>query len=352
MKGMKPYLFTLPLIAALTWACGGGGGGGEPQNLTAQTITANAAFPTALRVLANGDIYFTEKSSGNVRKIVAGNLLPTPVLNVAVNADGERGLLGLAIDANHSVNGFVYIFYTKANGTENEVLRFTDVNNIGQNAIPIVTGLVANDTHNGGKLEFGPDGKLYVTTGDAGDPANSQNDATTAGKILRYNSNGTIPADNPVPGNPLYTKGHRNCFGLAIASNGVVFVSENGPGCDDEVNRLILGENYGWRSGQPCGDSDPSFAAPLYRLPTVVAPTGIAIGSGSYANTLLMASFNDRKLKRITLNGFPNGSLSSVATLYTSPSEVIIDVSMGPDGNPYIATANFGGGGSILRLVP
>src|SRR5688572_29668075 len=120
MHGMKPYPLVLALAAALSISCGGGGGGnGGGGMLTAQVVASNLSFPTALRFAPNGDIIFTEKSTGNVRRISGGTLQVAPMFNVSVEPEGERGLLGLALDPNYAVNKFVYIFYTKANGTGN-----------------------------------------------------------------------------------------------------------------------------------------------------------------------------------------------------------------------------------------
>ncbi len=345
---MKPYLILGVLAPVLSTSCGGGSGGGSTPTagLTEEVVVSGLSFPTALRFTPTGDIIFTEKSTGNVRKISGGVLAPTPIFSASVDSSGERGLLGLAIDPNYATNQFVYVFYTKSGGTENTVVRFTDSPS-GPDTTVIVPSLPAASNHDGGRLEFGPDGKLYVTLGDVGDPANSQSDSTPAGKVLRFNSDGTIPSDNPIAGNPMYSKGHRNCFGLAIDPNsGQVFVSENGPNCDDEVNRVQAGENYGWRPSQPCGDTDPAYEAPLVRFSAINAPTGLAIGTGSFANSLLMGSFNDGSLRQIRLNGFPSGSLNRVDTVYSTGGEPVIDVTMGPDGNPYVATSS-----RILRLV-
>jgi aldose sugar dehydrogenase len=348
---MKPhtYIKSLALLGAVfSVSCGGGGGGGSTRNLQAQMVADNLSFPTALRFTPEDDIIFTEKGTGNVRRIVDGLVQPGFLFHADVNSDGERGLLGLALDPSYETNHFVYLFYTKSNGTENTVVRFTD-DVTGPDTTVIVPSLPAASTHNGGRLEFGPDGKLYVTLGENGNPANSQNNGVTPGKVLRYNPDGSVPNDNPIPGNPLYTIGHRNCFGLAIdQASGQVFVSENGPDCDDEVNRLIAGENYGWRPGQPCGDTDDDFELPLRVFENVIAPTGITVGTGAYANSLLMASFNDSSLRQIHINNFPTGTLGETNIIYTAPGgEAIIDVTMGPDGNPYVATS-----GRILRLVP
>jgi len=350
---MKPYPFLLPLALVLT-SCGGGGsggGGGNPDLLTAQVVAVGASFPTALRFLPNGDILFTEKNTGNVRIVDDGILLPTPVYHVDVNTGSERGLLGLAIDPDYANNGWVYIYYTKTNGTENEVLRFTVTNNVGGSPTSIVPSLPANSNHDGGRLEFGPDGKLYVTLGDVGTSSNAQSDGTPAGKVLRYNPNGTIPADNPVGGNPMFAKGLRNCFGLAIdPGSGTVFVSENGPGCGDEMNRVGSGLNYGWPI-VPCGGTQAGFVDPLYEFPVIVAPTGVAVGTGAYSNSLLVGNFQSQNaglaLRQFVMPSFPAGAVSEVKIRFDSTS-AIIDVTMGPDNNPYICTA----AGEILRLVP
>lgn len=353
---MKPYPFLLLLALALA-SCGGGGSGGGGNNggmLTAQLVTDGATFPTALRFLPDGDILFTEKNTGNVRIIENGALLPDPVFHVDVNTSGERGLLGLAVDPNFASNNFVYIFYTKSSGTENEVLRFTITGNVGGSATPIVSGLPANSIHDGGRIAFGPDGKLYVTLGDVGTSSNSQTDATPAGKVLRYNPNGSIPGDNPVGGNPMFAKGLRNSFGLAIDQNsGTVYLSENGPGCGDEINLITSGQNYGWPV-VPCGGSEPGFVDPLYEFPEIVAPTGIAVGTGDYANSLLVGNFVDpsdptigRGLLQFDLSAAAGGSIGPPVVRYVAASAVI-DVTMGPDGNPYVCTS----GGQILRLVP
>lgn len=346
---MKPYpiLGLLALFAlVVSSSCGGGGGGSASLGFHAEVWASGLSFPTAMCAAPFGEIFVTEKSTGNVRRITAGSLDPNPIFNVAVHSGGERGLLGIAVAGSYHMTGYVYLFYTKPNGTENTVVRFTNGPS-GPDTTVIVPSLPANNTHNGGRLAFGSDNKLYVTLGDVGDPANSQSDTSPAGKVLRFNEDGSIPDDNPIPGNPLYSRGHRNCFGIAV-TNARLFVSENGPDCDDEVNSLVPGGNFGWRPGQPCNDNDPSYLPPLVRFSSVIAPTGMAV----YFNSLLVGGSNDGRLRQIRLNDFPNGSLDSVSTVYTTTGgEPIIDVIIGDDGSPYIATTDFSSG-RILKLVP
>lgn len=355
----RAYRLKLPasLVALLAIGCGGGGsgsGGGNPTPLHSETVVATANFPTALRFLPDGRLLYTEKNTGNVRVVQAnGTLTPTPYATVSVENAGERGLLGLAIDPDFNSNGFVYIFHTNSNGTTQSVVRFTDSGGVGTNPTVIVPNLGAANNHNGGRLAFGNDGKLYVTLGENGDPANSQNNGTPLGKVLRYNPDGTIPADNPIPGNPMFTKGHRNCFGLTVdPDSGTIYVSENGPSCDDEINRLVAGHNYGWRPGQPCNDNTPGFDQPIKRFPTVIAPTGITVGTGIHADSLFFGAVNDHALRRLHFTNLANGTIDAESVPYTHPTQSILDVTMGPDGNLYISTTDFGTSGQILRLVP
>jgi len=295
-------------------------------------------------------MFYTEKITGNIM-VSQGGGTPTLFANVSVNSDGERGLLSLVFDPDFNSNHFVYAFHTKTGGTDAEVVRFTDSNSVGGNMTVIVPSLPAANNHNGGRLAFGNDGKLYVTVGENGDPSNSQNDNVPTGKVLRYNPDGTIPADNPIPGNPMFTKGHRNDFGICVdPASGTIFVSENGPDCDDEINRLQAGGNYGWRPGYPCNDSNPAYIQPIQRFSSVIAPTGIAIGTGPFAGSLLLTSFDDDSLREVSLQNYASGGVTGMQTLFTY-SQHLIDVTIGPDGNLYLATGDDNGAGSIIRLT-
>lgn len=350
--------WTLPALAAsaLLWiGCGGGGsgGGGSTSLLHAEVVVSGLAYPTSLCFAPDGRMFVTEKTTGSIRIIDNGVLLPAPFATLDNNDDGERGLLSVVLDPDFTNNGYVYCFHTKSSGTTNEVVRFTANGNVGENPAVIVPNLPAANNHDGGRLVFGLDGKLYVTLGDVADAANAQSDSSPAGKVLRYNPDGSIPSDNPISGNPLFTKGHRNCFGICVdPDSGTIFVSENGPNCDDEVNRLSPGQNYGWRPSQPCNDSDPNYTQPIQRFSSIIAPTGITVGSGAYSGSLLMTSYSDRSLRKIDLSDLESGSVTGVTILYQHASNALIDVAMGPDGNLYVAAGDFGGQGSILKLLP
>lgn len=337
-------------LLLLLFGCGGGGTPGS--GFVVETYLANADFPTNIRFAPDGRLFYTEKNTGNVRIVDSnGSLVNIPFATVPVGTDGEQGLLGLAFDPNFASNHFVYIFYSEGVTAAQRIARFTDSSNVGTNFTVIVDNLPRGTIHNSGKLAFGPDGKLYATVGETGDPANSQTTGNLAGKVLRYNSDGTVPVDNPFPGSPIFTLGHRNCFGLAFyPGTGTPYVSENGPTCDDEINRLVAGDNFGWRPNQPCGDTDPGYVQPVRRYSSIIAPTGICFYSGSsfpsMTGDLLMTSFEEGTLRRLNINDSAPGTVFSESILVQNLNSPI-DVTVGPDGNIYIATMD-----SILKIRP
>jgi hypothetical protein len=169
-------------------------------------------------------------------------------------------MLGLAIDPDFSLNHYVYVYYTalidieKGNGGKviNRVLRFTDSNNTGTDMTVIFDNIPASrGYHSGGAMAFGPDGKLYITVGDATEHIFAQDPSIVIGKVLRINKDGTIPQDNPYPNLPVYTMGHRNMYGIAFDRNGTGLTTENGDFHYDEINSIIKGGNYGFPTLQP-----------------------------------------------------------------------------------------------------
>lgn len=364
MRGMIPLL-----VSCLLTGCAGGGGnfagspppGGPtlptpPVPIRTETVVAGASFPVSLVFAPDGRLFYTELQTGNVRVVVnpgasSPQLLALPFVTVPVATNGEQGLLGLALDPNFSTNRFVYVYHTHPSPLRNRVVRYTEANNVGSNETVIVDNLPVNSVHNGGRISFGPDGMLYVTIGDAGDPANAQSQTARAGKLLRFNRDGTVPAGNPVAGNPLFALGLRNSFGLTFhRTAGTPYVSDNGPNCDDEVNRIVAGGNYGWRPAYPCGDSDPQFRSPLARFTPTIAPTGMTFYAGSafpeWQNHLFLASFNDGVLRRLFVDETQGGMVLEQQTVINGTFGALLDVAVGPDGSLYLAAQ-----GSIIRIV-
>ena len=319
-----------------------------------------------------GRLFYTEKETGNVRLFANGVLQANPVITYTVDGTcSERGLLGIAVDPNFSANHYIYVYYTQGTGTScgatnNKVARFVENNGVGSNSVDIFVSPQTAGNHNGGNIHFGPDGKLYISVGDNANSANSQDVTVKNGKIHRINSDGTIPSDNPVftqtgtlPS--LYAFGVRNTFDFTFdpLTPRRIFASENGPNCDDEMNRIEAGYNYGWRASYPCDDANPSpqynTIRPLWFVPTAsccMAPTGITVYTGSqiaqWQNELFMATYNNNQLRHFYLSA---DRTLVTATNVVQGVSIGTDLETGPDGALWYIE---GGGyiaGTLKRIV-
>ena len=215
------------------------------------------------------------------------NILDNPFASVNdLYVSWEQGMLGLAIDPDFNINHHVYVYYTAVVGAENgdggkvinRILRFTDNNNKGIEPTVIMDNIPASrGYHSGGAMAFGPDGKLYITVGDATEHIFAQDPSILIGKVLRINKDGTIPQDNPYPNSPVFTIGHRNMYGIAFDGNGTGLVTENGDVRYDEINLLVKGGNYGFPTSQPANlppeRANDSSIKPLRSYWDTIAPT-------------------------------------------------------------------------------
>ena len=222
----------------------------------------NITMLTSMVFAPDGRLFFTEKNIGAIRIMTPEyNVIEKPFASVDnLYASWEQGMLGLAIDPDFGLNHYVYVYYTavidieNGNGGKviNRVLRFTDNNNTGTDMTVIIDNIPASrGYHSGGAMAFGPDGKLYITVGDATEHIFAQDPSIVIGKVLRINKDGTIPEDNPYPNLPVYTMGHRNMYGIAFDRNGTGLTTENGEFHYDEINSIIKGGNYGFPTLQP-----------------------------------------------------------------------------------------------------
>lgn len=363
MRPARTRLLLVAILAAALAGCGGGGNGGTSSPPTVnpppssvafrmEVFVGNLNFPVRLAFAPDGRLFFNELTTGNVRIIQNSVLQAQPFATLPVETNGERGLLGLAFDPLFTSNGFVYVLHSDPSGVQ-RVVRFADMNGTGVAAQVIVDNLPSAVVHNAGAISFGPDGRLYVSIGDSTNPANSQNQNSLSGKILRYNPDGTVPADGAFGSTtPAFNLGLRNSFDFAFhPTTGTIYASENGPECDDELNRIVRGANYGWRPTYGCGDTDPNFIAPLTRFNPTIAPTGVAFYTASvfpqFRNQLFMTDFNTGRLRRFAVNESQQGQISETAVVVDGGFGALFDVVPGPDGFIYFSSQT-----AILRLVP
>jgi hypothetical protein len=303
-------------------------------------LLTNANFPVALAFAPDGRIFYTEKNTGNIRIIQANDtLLSTPFASVPnVFSDGETGLLGIALDPSYTTNHYVYVYYTyrdSLNYTHGQILRYTDNNNVGTSPTSIfdVTSSAPNTIyHNGGYIKFGPDGKLYATVGEFHQDIQAQNMSSMTGKILRMNSDGSVPSDNPFGNSLDYAIGLRNSFGFDFDTYDNRFIATMaGPSSDDKILLITPGANIGWPTClSVC--HDPSFINATVDFNPVVTPTGIATIA---PNTYVFGEYNTGNL--VELNLTSTGSVVGMSQIDNEPGGIIA-VDRGPGNKLYYTT--------------
>ena len=312
-----------------------------------------AAFATALGFAPDGRLFYAERA-GTIRVWQSGaSKVFATVPTVTTERGGgysERGLLGLAISPTFTNDRYVYAFYSDTNYTDQHVIRFTDCAGIGTNPTNILTFPAGGDCcHKGGRLAFGSDGKLYVTLGEEHVASAAQNTSDPRGKVLRYNPDGSIPADNPFGGNnAVWAYGLRNPFGIAFSSAGQLAITNNGPsgdagspgtGYDTLITNVNKGGQYQWPlcygyshplAASSCGSAiEPDWSSER----STVVPTGAtfvdANGPAGYTGHLLFCTFDSGM--RIVTFGSPHASVTN------GPSSCLLDVKEGTDHALYFS---------------
>ncbi len=326
--------------------------------------------PWAMAFTADNRLLVTERN-GSLRQIVDGKLIEKPLRKIEdVEASGEAGLMGLTLDPDYENNAFLYISYAYENDGDMKVkvVRFKDNgDNLSDEKI-IFDNIPAMTYHAGCRIKFGPDGKLYVTTGDAGERDYVQNKESLYGKILRINSDGSIPEDNPFPENPVWSYGHRNPQGIAWHPvNNVMFSTDHGPsgfdgpGGGDELNAVIKGGNYGWPLVSH-KDNKPGLEAPLLVYTPAVAPAACMVYTSDvfpqFRNNLFFACLRGSTIMRVQLDDEDPAKVISADKLEGANFGRIREIIQGPDGNIYFSTSNRDGRGRpnedddrIIRIV-
>ena len=322
----------------------------EPQaEGTLEVLTADLMIPWDLEVTPDGRMFVTERVGGLVEVFADGSSEEVRFLDV--EATGEGGLLGLAVSPDYEDDGYLYAYYTAPDG--NRIVRFTLD---GEEEI-VLDGIPSNVNHNGGVLEFGPDGMLYAGTGDALEDDNGQDLDSLAGKILRIEPDGSIPEDNPFEGSPVWSYGHRNVQGLAWDAEGTMYSVELGPDRDDEVNRIEPGENHGWPVVTGVAD-DPEFVDPIAVFqPDEASPSGATVVEGGvWDGDLVFAGLRGERLWRLALY---QGEVVGQEAHLVGEFGRLRNIVQHPDGRLLILTSNRDGRGvpaegddKILSLVP
>jgi glucose/arabinose dehydrogenase len=318
----------------LLTACGGASG---PPPAGAKTIATGLHVPWGLAFEPSGDALVSERTTGDIKRIPAGGGTARTVMHLPeVDTEaGEGGLLGIALSPDYARDGLVYAYYTTDH--DNRIVRFR----LGGDVVPLVTGIAAGSIHNGGRIAFGPDGKLYAGTGETGNGSLAQDLGSPNGKILRMNPDGSAPDDNPFPGSVVWTYGHRNVQGLAWDRRGRLWSSELGQNRFDEVNLIRKGRNYGWPAVEGRGDTRGGrFINPVATFSTSAAsPSGDAV----VGNRLFVAALGGESLWRMTIKG---NRVSKPKRLYHGRWGRLRTVAHAPDGTLWIATSNTDGRGS------
>ncbi|MEA2295889.1 MAG: hypothetical protein QOE86_3528 [Solirubrobacteraceae bacterium] len=327
------------LTAGFLIACGDGatvtGTAGAAPSV--KTIASGLHVPWGIAFLPGGSALVSERTTGRIYRIPRGGGSKRLVMTVpgVDTGAGEGGLLGLAVSPRYSSDGLVYAYFTTAG--DNRIARFR----LGGALDPVLTGLRRGFIHDGGRIAFGPDGKLYAGVGETGNPALAQNRSALNGKILRLNPDGSVPAGNPFKGSLVWSYGHRNVQGLAWDRNGRLWATEFGQNTYDEVNLIRPGRDYGW----PAVEGRGSTHGGKYINPKVTwrtseaSPSGAAIRNGR----LYVGALQGRGVWRIPLNGT---SVGPKQLLYAGRWGRVRTVVAAPGGALWISTSNRDGRGS------
>jgi aldose sugar dehydrogenase len=337
-------------------SCGRVESGHGPEGsvpIVVDTVVTGLEVPWSLAFLPNGDWLVTERP-GRIRIVREGKLLPA-IAEVPVARQGEGGLLGAALHPEFAQNRLFYLYFTaeKAGREVNRIERWrlSDDGARAQRERTIIDDIPAARYHDGGRLRFGPDGKLYAGTGDASEPKLSQSKQSLAGKILRLEPDGSIPPDNPIAGSPIYLLGIRNTQGFDWLDDKTLVVTDHGPSGElgrrgnDEVSVVGAGANLGWPTIWGC-ETKEGLASPALSFKEATPPGGAAIYRGSaipeWKGSLLVGTLRSEHLQRIA---FADNRSVTRQERYLTGYGRLREVVMGPDGHLYVTTSNCDGRG-------
>lgn len=373
----------LLLVVAAAFGCSNAAPTGAAENaefqsqdgvkFRAEVVAAGLEVPWGFAWLPNKDLLFTERP-GRVRIVESDKLRPAPVYTVPdVEPSGESGLMDISLHPDFAANGYVYIAYSyNQDGRRVKVVRYKLANNAFSEAKVVIEGIPGAPNHAGIRARFGPEGKLFVTTGDATDWNLAQKLDSLAGKTLRLNDDGSVPPDNPFVKTPgarpeIWSYGHRNAQGLAWQpGSGLMFQTEHGPSSfegkgsgGDEVNIVEAGQNLGWPVIHH-NETRDGMISPLLEYSPACAPASAMFYNGSAFPALkgnfFFGCLRGARIIRVVLDG---RRVVSQENMLPGVYGRIREMAEGPDGYIYFSTSNRDGRGRaasdddrIIRLIP
>ncbi len=331
-------------------------------NYAVQKFASPVGFPTAMDFAPDGRLFIAEKN-GAVKYITTDGQISDPVLTLSnIDFSGERGLLGLTLDPSFANTGYFWVFYTRGDALINRVSRFTlqgDQATDEQVSFEFNIAFETSTILNGGGLHFGPDGMLYISAGSTNNIFSSNEPDSPQGKFHRVDPT-TFPAkpaaDNPDANSTIYARGLRNTYDFTFRpDNGWLYATENGGDCDDEINIIVPGGNYGWREDGLCEDmnlpADYPFERPVMSFTPTIGITGILFYSGDkfpeWQGNMFFCSWHGTKMIRVELkeDGRSIKKSERIETGFDKPC--LVDLVEGPDGYIYFSDIT-----NIYRLVP
>lgn len=349
MKKMLHFIQVLFLSSAM-----------HPSAAQAQSVRVvkdNLFIPWEIIYGPDDHIWFTQKNGYVCRLEPVSGVVDTVYYEAQTVVQNEGGMLGMALHPDFANDPYVYIAYEylDAGDYKERVVRYTYTGGTLQMPQVLIDGIEGASIHNGCRLAIVED-KLFITTGDAGNTSLSQNLASLNGKILRINLDGSVPGDNPVPGNPVWSWGHRNAQGL-VYHNGILYSSEHGPNNDDELNIISAGRNYGWPNVQGFCDlpaemqycADSNIAEPLTAWTPTLAVSGMEYYNHpmfpGMANSLLLTTLKDNNLYQLKLNA-AGDTITEVTPVPGIGHGRLRDIAVAPDGRIFLSTSNSVASGS------